>query len=232
MNNINYLGLKGLTPKEIHEDMVVTLGEDAPSYSMVMMCADPNRFLKRYCDHGWDLGPSLPTRDEATIKAVEIPRFSVFQGSHACDARGQGDGLHFLRCRRSAVGGLPRQGSHYHGSLLCSSFETATEEHSSRFVVESWQEECSSIRTMHRHTRPQWPWLLSRNADSNLLKTHPILLTWLSDYYLLTKMKKELCGHHFVTDDDAMNAVYHFLRDLNDTIYTEGIRLSTPWPLD
>ncbi|XP_041349335.1 protein GVQW3-like [Gigantopelta aegis] len=32
---IRYLGLKGLTPKEIHEDMVVTLGEDAPSYSMV-----------------------------------------------------------------------------------------------------------------------------------------------------------------------------------------------------
>ena len=26
---------EGLTPKEIHEDMVVTLGENAPSYSMV-----------------------------------------------------------------------------------------------------------------------------------------------------------------------------------------------------
>ena len=32
---IRYLGLKGLTPIEIHEDMVVTLGEDVPSYSMV-----------------------------------------------------------------------------------------------------------------------------------------------------------------------------------------------------
>ena len=31
---IRYLGLEGLTPKEIHEDMVVTLGENAPSYSM------------------------------------------------------------------------------------------------------------------------------------------------------------------------------------------------------
>ena len=29
------LGLQGLTPKEIHEDLVVTLGENAPSYSMV-----------------------------------------------------------------------------------------------------------------------------------------------------------------------------------------------------
>ena len=27
---IRYLGLKGLTPKEIHEDMVVTLWENAP----------------------------------------------------------------------------------------------------------------------------------------------------------------------------------------------------------
>ena len=31
---IRYLGLKGLTPKEIHEDMVVTLEENAPSYSI------------------------------------------------------------------------------------------------------------------------------------------------------------------------------------------------------
>ena len=30
-----YLGLKRITPKKIHEDVLVTLGEDAPSYSMV-----------------------------------------------------------------------------------------------------------------------------------------------------------------------------------------------------
>ena len=32
---IRYLRLKGLTPKEIHENMVVTLWEDAPLQSMV-----------------------------------------------------------------------------------------------------------------------------------------------------------------------------------------------------
>ena len=32
---IRYLGLKGLTHKEIHEDMVVKLGENAPLYSMM-----------------------------------------------------------------------------------------------------------------------------------------------------------------------------------------------------
>ena len=32
---IRYLGLKDFTPKEIHEDMVVSLGENAPLYSMV-----------------------------------------------------------------------------------------------------------------------------------------------------------------------------------------------------
>ena len=46
MDNLNhravncYLGLKGLTPKEIHEDMVVTLGKDVPSYSMVKKWAN------------------------------------------------------------------------------------------------------------------------------------------------------------------------------------------------
>ena len=32
---IRYLGLKNMSPKDIHEDMVTTLGIDAPSYSMV-----------------------------------------------------------------------------------------------------------------------------------------------------------------------------------------------------
>lgn len=32
---IRYLGLKGLTPKEVHEDMVATVGSEAPSYSTV-----------------------------------------------------------------------------------------------------------------------------------------------------------------------------------------------------
>ena len=27
--------------------------------------------------------------------------------------------------------------------------------------------------------RPHWPWMLSRNVDSILLKTHPILMIWL-----------------------------------------------------
>ncbi len=36
---IRYLGLKRLSPKEVHEDMVATLGEGAPSYSMVQKWA-------------------------------------------------------------------------------------------------------------------------------------------------------------------------------------------------
>ena len=45
------------------------------------------------------------------------------------------------------------------------------------------------------------------------------------DYYFFPKIKKEVPGHHFARDDDAMNAVDHFLRDLNSVFYTEGIRL-------
>ena len=44
-----------------------------------------------------------------------------------------------------------------------------------------------------------------------------------SDYYLFSKMKKELGGHHFTRDDDVMNAVDHLLRDQNGAFYTEGI---------
>ena len=32
---IRYLGLKGLSPKQVHQDMEATFGEDTPLYSMV-----------------------------------------------------------------------------------------------------------------------------------------------------------------------------------------------------
>ena len=32
---IQYLHKEGLTPKDIHDDMVATLGKDAPSYATV-----------------------------------------------------------------------------------------------------------------------------------------------------------------------------------------------------
>ena len=34
---IQYLNIKGLTPKEIHEDTVATLRDNAPSYSRPMV---------------------------------------------------------------------------------------------------------------------------------------------------------------------------------------------------
>ena len=129
------------------------------------------QFSSEICDYGRDL-----TREEVTIEAVETPRFSTFQESQFCDARRQSDDLNVLGCRRNAVGGLPRQGPHCHWSLLCLSSETASGEHKADWA---WNAECSSTRTMERHTCPQWPWLLSRNVNSNLSKTHPILLIWL-----------------------------------------------------
>ena len=43
----NMDNIKGLTPKEIHEDMVVTLGENDPSYSMVKNSTMTGRGWKR-----------------------------------------------------------------------------------------------------------------------------------------------------------------------------------------
>ena len=98
------------------------------------------------------------------------------------------------------------------------------------------------------HTCPKWLWLLSRNVDSNLLKTHPILLIWLP---LTTtssqKLKRSLVviilpdmkeGNVLFNDafntfflmviwhwNDDMNAVDHFLMDQNGIFYTEAIHL-------
>ena len=81
---------------------------------------------------------------------------------------------------------------------------------------------------MYRLTRPQWPWLLYRNVDSNLSKTHSLLQIWLpltTTSSCKRKQKEELGVHHFARDDDVMNAVDHFLRDQNGAFYTEEIRL-------
>ena len=46
-----------------------------------------------------------------------------------------------------------------------------------------------------------------------------------SDYYLFLKMKKELSGHHFRTDDDVIQAVNHFLDTQDADFYKDGIRM-------
>ena len=69
------------------------------------------------------------------------------------------------------------------------------------------KEECSSTRRMLWDTHPQWSWLLSRNVD-----------------YFFPKIKKELGGHHFATDD-VLNTVDQFLRSQNGAFYIEGICL-------
>ena len=45
-----------------------------------------------------------------------------------------------------------------------------------------------------------------------------------SDYYLFPKMKKELSGQHFVTDNDVADAVEVYLEDQDSSFYEEGIR--------
>ena len=85
---------------------------------------------------------------------------------------------HFLWCRRSTVGGLPRQGSiitrAYYADLLIQLQEK---------INQIWCGKLTRGVLFHQknfwHTHPQWPWLLSRNVDSNLANTHPILLIWL-----------------------------------------------------
>ena len=46
-----------------------------------------------------------------------------------------------------------------------------------------------------------------------------------SDYYLLPKMKKELSGRHFRTDDDVKQANEAFLEAKDAIFYREGIQM-------
>ena len=46
-----------------------------------------------------------------------------------------------------------------------------------------------------------------------------------SDYYLFPKLKKELCGRHFDTDDDVIGAVNQFLEDQSPDFYKAGISM-------
>ena len=47
---ILYLGLKGKTPKQVYQDMEATLGEDAPSYSMVKKWAGKFKLGRKSLD--------------------------------------------------------------------------------------------------------------------------------------------------------------------------------------
>ncbi|XP_041346797.1 uncharacterized protein LOC121366396 [Gigantopelta aegis] len=70
---IRYLGLQGLTPKEIHEDMVVTLGEDAPLYSMVKKwAAEFKRSRERLEDDPRPGRPMTVSTQDTIAKIHEI----------------------------------------------------------------------------------------------------------------------------------------------------------------
>ena len=115
------------------------------------------------------------TRDKVTIEALETPRFSTFQWRSA----GKVMASIFWDAEGVLLVDSQDKGHTIIWAYYAEFFLNSYGWKSSRFDLESWQEECSFTRTVHRHTGPQWPWLLSRNMDSNLSKTHPILLIWL-----------------------------------------------------
>ena len=147
--------------------------------NLVIFGGISQQFSSEICD----LGPSLPTRDETTIEAVETPGFSAFQGSQDCGVRRQGDGLHFLGCRRSSNGGQSKQGSHYHLSLLCWSSETATGENQADSTWKANKRsdlppgQCACVRSKfhsHRIFTPGWEFL-NRNFTPPKRKYIPVI---------------------------------------------------------
>lgn len=62
------------------------------------------------CDHGWNVCRHFQPE-------MESARISNSKTSLVSDVHKQGDGLHILRCRRSAAGGQPGKRSHYHHTI-------------------------------------------------------------------------------------------------------------------
>jgi len=67
---IKYLQKKGLSPKEIHEDMVSVLGDDAPSYQIVKNWCRDFRCGKESCHQAPGAGPSTTACTPVNIDAV------------------------------------------------------------------------------------------------------------------------------------------------------------------
>ena len=68
---IQYLHKKGLTPKDIHNDMVATLGKDAPSYATVKRwVAEFKRGRQSLEDDPLLEGLSLLQRQKWSIKSI------------------------------------------------------------------------------------------------------------------------------------------------------------------
>ena len=126
--------------------------------NQVIFQADPNSFLQRFV-----------TMDETWVHHFQP---ETKQQSKQMKHLGS---LPLQAWWWSAVGGLPRQGSHYHRSLLCWSSETLWGKNQ---PDSAWKSEVRSVlpqgqcSSTHVH-------MAAIHVDSNLLNTHPILVIWL-----------------------------------------------------
>jgi hypothetical protein len=74
---ITYLALKGMLAREIHDDIVATLGPDAASYSSVTRYLREARFPPSKAElHPTDVQKDLDDSDQAILAAVEDSPFA------------------------------------------------------------------------------------------------------------------------------------------------------------
>ena len=74
-------------------------------------------FFRNY-DFGWNLGPHFQPETKQKL-SKQWKHLGSLKEVKTVMSAGNIMASHFLGCRRNSVGGLPRQGSHYHQSLLC-----------------------------------------------------------------------------------------------------------------
>jgi hypothetical protein len=77
---VAYLSLKGMSAREIHDDIVISLGPDAVSYSSVARYLCEARFPPSKLEpHPADLQRDLDDSDQAILAALEDSPFASVQ---------------------------------------------------------------------------------------------------------------------------------------------------------
>ncbi|XP_041369556.1 protein GVQW3-like [Gigantopelta aegis] len=94
---IPYLSHKGLTPKEIHEDMVITVGEDAPSYSMVKTWAAEFKRGRESLEDDTRLGRPVTVTTQETIANIHDRQTTNLEKKHSVKHREYNENLLILQ---------------------------------------------------------------------------------------------------------------------------------------
>ena len=135
----------------------------------------------------------------------------------------EGNGFHFLGFSRSDTGGLSDKGPIYYWQYYANFLRQLREKIKKKLAWEaviSGAFPSGQYASAHKSAVA----LATIHDCSFQLVEHPPYTPGLAplDYYLFPKMKKELSGQYFTTDNDVIDAVEAYLEDQDSSFYERG----------